>query len=46
MPLLLLLAVLLVGCGQSGDLYLPEPATPAVEKEADEAKEKSDGETS
>lgn len=45
MPLLLLLAVLLVGCGQTGDLYLPEPAAPAVEKDADEGAEKSKEET-
>lgn len=29
MPLLLLLAALLVGCGQTGDLYLPEPEATA-----------------
>lgn len=32
MPLLLLLAALVAGCGQTGDLYLPDPA-PTVEGE-------------
>lgn len=34
MPLFLLLTLLLVGCGQSGALYLPTPEAPAEQEES------------